>query len=441
MSWLNRYRTRHFIDHSISLFPILAIVVGVLTARFLTRLDSAMGWKLEFQPDVARALLSALASSMFACVVLVSSILLLVVQLASAQLTPRIIGWMLRDPITKYALTLFVFTFTLAMAATVRIGDSVPKLTVMISAYGCVVSIGVLLYLIGHVARQLRPSGAMRGVARLGRKIIRAVYKKTLREATEASVDGTELPRGGSPDTFLNARDGVVLAVDISGLVSAATGAGCLIEMVPQVGQFVGAGEPLFRVYGGSGKIVPGTLGHSIALGQERTLEQDPMLAFRIIVDIACKALSPAVNDPTTAVLAIDQIQHLLRIVGHRKLDEGQVRDSSGVLRLIYRRPTWDDYVSLAATEIRHYGKDSIQIVRRLKAMFQDLIQSLPESRAPALKRQLSLLYRTCERYFVEPEDRASADVGDPQGVGGTTDRPTSPAKEKSALEAVAAAP
>ena len=94
-------------------------------------------------------------------------------------------------------------------------------------------------------------------------------------------------------------------------------------------------------------------------------MEQDPAFAFRIIVDIASKGLSPAINDPTTAVLALDQIHHLLRNVGQRWLDDDRVRDSQGRLRLIYRTPGWEDFVHLAVTEIRHYGGTSIQIARR----------------------------------------------------------------------------
>ncbi|HSZ55480.1 MAG TPA: DUF2254 domain-containing protein [Tepidisphaeraceae bacterium] len=429
MSWLHRYRARHYIENSISLFPILAIVAGLVTARALNLLDAALGWKSALQPDAARTVLAALASSMFTCVVFVSSALLLVVQLASAQLTPRIIGSMFRDSTTKISLTLFVFTFTLSMAALVRVTDTVPKLTVLIATYGCVISIGTLLYLVGHVGQELRPSGAMRGVARSGRGVIQAVYKRTLSESAEAVDDPAELPGNEPSYVFPNPKDGVVLAVDIEGLVALAAQAGCLIEMAPQVGQFVSAGEPLFRTYGGGRTVTPRDLGHCIALGQERTLEQDPTLAFRIIVDIACKALSPAINDPTTAVLAIDQIHHLLRIVGRRKLDEGGIRDARGILRLVYRRPTWEDYVSLAATETRHYGKDSIQVVRRLKAMFLDLIQSLPDNRAATLRRQLNLLHRTCERSFAEPEDRASAEIGDFPGRGryGGTERSRRP--------------
>src|SRR4029077_7268164 len=85
-----------------------------------------------------------------------------------------------------------------------------------------------------------------------------------------------------------------------------------------------------------------------VAISDERTLEQDPAFAFRIIVDIASKALSPAINDPTTAVLALDQLHHLLRNVGSRQLDDGRVCDAAGRLRLAYRTPDWEDYVYLA---------------------------------------------------------------------------------------------
>jgi uncharacterized membrane protein len=195
-----------------------------------------------------------------------------------------------------------------------------------------------------------------------------------------------------------------------------------VIEMVPQVGDFVAAGDPLFRVFRAKA-IAPSTaLSQSVAIGQERTLEQDPMFGFRILVDIASKGLSPAINDPTTAVLAIDQIHHLLRNVGSRFLGDGQVRDAAGRLRLLYRTPNWDDFVCLAVTEIRHFGSESIQVARRLRAMLEDLLRTLPEERHPLLRQELDLLHRSAERFFSEPEDRELAGVSDRQGVGGKVD-------------------
>jgi uncharacterized membrane protein len=211
----------------------------------------------------------------------------------------------------------------------------------------------------------------------------------------------------------------VVLAFDVRGLVSLAERADCVLELVPQVGDFVAAGDPLFRVFQGGAALPAEALRQSIAVGQERTLEQDPAFAFRIIVDIASKGLSPAINDPTTAVLALDQIHHLLRNVGSRRLDDGRVCDAAGRLRLVYRTPDWEDYVCLAVTEIRQFGGASIQIARRLRAMLENLIQTLPGERSELLRQELKLLHRSAERFFTEPEDKALADVSDSQGVGG----------------------
>ncbi|HEY2586093.1 MAG TPA: DUF2254 domain-containing protein [Tepidisphaeraceae bacterium] len=420
MPWLARYRVRHFLENSVCVFPIMAIFAAMGLARALHRLDALMAAHVAMDPDAARTVLATLAASIFTCVAFISSSLLLVVQLASAQLTPRIIGSLFRDRPTKFAMTLFVFTFTLSIAALVRVGDTVPQLTVMIATYACVASLATLLFLIDHIGRVLRPSGAMRVVARSGRNVIQAVYKRSLTDADETSAGASDLPRGEPSLTFANLHDGVILAVDIDGLVARASRADALVQIVPQVGDFVAAGEPLFRVFGGRAPIPPHALRTSIALGPERTLEQDPTLAFRILVDVASKALSPAINDPTTAVLAIDQIHHLLRTVAARRLNDGAVRDRNGALRLVYPRPAWEDYVNLAVTEIRQFGCTSIQVARRLNAMLTDLLQKLPEHRAPALRRQRDLLYGTCERSFPEPEDRALAEVGDFQGVGGS---------------------
>ena len=91
----------------------------------------------------------------------------------------------------------------------------------------------------------------------------------------------------------------------------------------------------------------------------------------------------------------------------------------AGRLRLVYRTPDWEDFVHLAVTEIRQFGCESIQIARRLRAMLENLIQTLPEARAPRLREELALLHRSAERFFAEPEDRALAAESDFQGVGG----------------------
>jgi uncharacterized membrane protein len=121
------------------------------------------------------------------------------------------------------------------------------------------------------------------------------------------------------------------------------------------------------------------------------------MFSFRIEVDIALKALSPAINDPTTAVLAIDQLHRLLRMVGSRSLQHHEITDRAGLPRVVFRTPNWEDFVHLTFTELRHCGAGQVQIARRLRAVIENLIYTLPEHRHPALRIELDLLNRMIE--------------------------------------------
>jgi uncharacterized membrane protein len=227
--------------------------------------------------------------------------------------------------------------------------------------------------------------------------------------------------RLGSPDrTVVNTgASGVVLAVDLDGLVGRARQTNGMIEFVPQVGDFVAVDEPLFRLYGGAGAIDDRQLRAAVALGSERTIEQDPTFAFRILVDIAIKALSPAINDPTTAVLAIDQLHRLLRRLGLRHLRGEEICDADGELRLVFRTPNWEDFVNLTCIEIRHCGASSVQIMRRMRSMLENLAETLPQHRHAELRKQLELLDRTIEVHYSFPEDLAIARIPDSQGLGG----------------------
>jgi uncharacterized membrane protein len=420
MTWLQRYRVRHYFDNSIWALPVLATLAAVVAVRLLHWVEKDMEWQSPIHPDTARGVLATVASSLLTSVVFVCSSLLVAVQLVSAQLTPRIISIVFRDSVTKLALTLFAFMFTFSLASLIRVTSSVPLLTAHLAVYGSLASLAIFFYLIDHLGKVLRPSGALRAVARGGRSAIDSVYPQRLAGPSAASPPAPEPIPDGKPAVMITSpTDGVVLAFDQAGLLSLARRADCIIVMVPQVGDHVTVGDPLFRVFQGGAAVPAAALCESIAVGQERTLEQDPTFAFRIMVDVALKALSPAINDPTTAVLALDQIQHLLRIVGNRDLTNGQIRDGAGRLRLVYPTPDWEDFVHLAFTEIRHCGGESIQIARRLRAMLVDLIRTMPEARAVLLRHELALLHRSGERAFADPEDRALAEVGDFQGVGG----------------------
>ena len=422
MSWLLRYRIRHHIENSIVVLPVLGLVAAILTVYLLNSIERRMGWESPLSAESTRAVISTFAAAMLTFIVFLSSTLLVAVQLASGQLTPRIIAFVFRDPVTKGTLTVFVYTFTLSLGVLIRIDERVPLVTPKLAVWSCVGSLVAFFYLIDHVGKELRPSGVLKDIGSIGAEVIPSVYPRLLAESPETPHELHDF-LGGSPAlTVLSAKSGVVLAVHVEGLASLAEGADCLIEMVPQVGDFVATGDPLFRVFENGRTISAQKVRDCVAVGQERTHQQDPALAFRIVIDIASKALSPAINDPTTAVLAIDQIHQLLRKVGLRHLDEGVIRDNGGRVRLVYRTPNWEDFVKLAVTEIRQFGNTSIQIARRLRAMLENLIESLSEERAVLLRVELDLLQKTVERSFPELEDRVLAAVGDSQGIGGTSE-------------------
>jgi uncharacterized membrane protein len=420
MTWLQRYRVRHYIQNSIVVLPVLGIVAAVITALLLTSFEKKMGWQSSLSSDSVKTVIVTFAGAMLTFIVFLSSTLLVAVQLASGQLTPRIIAFVFRDPVTKGTLTIFSFTFTLSLAVLLRIDDTIPVVATRIAVWGCVASLAAFFYLIDHVGKELRPSGVLKRIGTVGAEVIETVYPRLLAQKPEPSLTSLDFIDEDPVLVVASPKPGVVLAFDAKGLVSLATKADCLIELVPQVGDFVAACDPLVRVFHNGKELSADQVSHCVAVGQERTHEQDPALAFRIIVDIANKGLSPAINDPTTAVLALDQIHHLLRRVGKRRLDEGVIRDENGKARLVYRTPDWEDFVQLAITEIRQFGGPSIQVVRRLRAMLENLIEILPKERTDLLRQELRLLQRTAERYFHEPEELALAASGDSQGMGGT---------------------
>ena len=154
-------------------------------------------------------------------------------------------------------------------------------------------------------------------------------------------------------------------------------------------------------------------------MAPERTFEQDPKYPLRLLVDIAINALSPAINDPTTAVQVLDQIEDLLRCLGRRVLDTGCVADEKGVLRLVFPTPTWEDYLTLAFDEIRQYGASSVQVMRRMRSALVDLADSVTEAeRKAVVQRYLDHLNLTVEQSLLDVEDRVMALQEDRQGLG-----------------------
>jgi len=421
MRWILRYRLRNFLHSAHWLTWLASVLLALVLTPLLRRIDQATHWTvMEFGLEGARALLATLAGSMLSLLVFLLGSLLIALQLSSTQLTPRVIAvTILRRGPVKYAIALVVFTFLLAIGVLGRTEDSVLQLSTAICILASVLSVGMFLFLMDFALKALRPVSVMAKVAADGFEVIEDVYPDSLFAEVDRRRTARLSPPGPAARTVEHVGQSAALtAADIRWLSSAAIEAGGLIELVPRVGEFVAVGEPLFRLYGAAASLDDRSLRRSLAFGIERTMEQDPMFAFRILVDVAAKALSPAINDPTTAVLAVDQIHRLLRSVGIRHLDTEARLDESRARGVIFHTPDWEDYVVLAISEVRQYGRGSIQVARRLRAMLQNLITTLPGVRRQPLEEQLRMLERSIERDFPDLEDRAKAAAADPQGLG-----------------------
>jgi len=423
MSWAFRKRLASFLRSSLWVVPAFSTLAAFLSVPLLRFLDRSVGLEFfRYTPDGARALASIVSAAMLSFVVFFFSVLLLTVQIASSNLSPRIISRPFRSRAVKASLGLFVFNLIYSMAVVARgtegnLGQLATAMVIVLT----VVSICVFLFVVEHVSKQLRPATVMADVAADGLHVIKAVYPHMVAEPDSARPANDLWPLDPPDRVICHAgKPGVIEAVDIAGLTEIAIQHACTIEFVPQVGDFLTKYDEVFRFYGGGLGPCDEELFEHIALEHERTLEQDPAFAFRIIVDIASKALSPAINDPTTAVLALDQIHILLREVGRRRLDTGMVFDPSGHLRLVFRTPDWEDFVALAVTEIRQFGASSTQVARRMRAMLEDLIPLLPAARSIVLEQELGLLKSTIGHEFRLPQDRLLADLPDSQGLGGT---------------------
>src|SRR5262245_34048685 len=216
MTWLQRFRVRHYFANSIWILPLLSMVAALGCVRFLHWIEVSRGWQSDLDATTVQTVLDTMASSLFTFIVFVSSALLVAVQLASSQLTPRIIAIVFRDPITKGSMVVSVFTFTFSLAVLVLVNTSaVPSPTTYLPCYGSLASLGVFLYLIDHVGKALRPSGALWAVASMGRKVIESVYPERLPGSRSTTLTVARVLPETPTTTIANTRDGVVLAFDI----------------------------------------------------------------------------------------------------------------------------------------------------------------------------------------------------------------------------------
>lgn len=365
MRWNRSYSLTSYLKSSLWIVPFIAFLTFLVMIRAIDALDEWAGWPTPFSSYGSSGLAAGLQTFVTLAVsflVFTFGSLLVAIQIAGGQLTPRIIATtLLRDRAIRFSVGLFILALLSATGALIRLDTAKPHLLITVAAVLGFSSIATFLFLIDYAARLLRPVSIVWRIAEEGLTAIDHVYPDP---ATEVPTSSFSSPCLGTPRRIVLHRDrpGIVLAVNMEALLSLARRADGVIEVVPHVGDFVATGDPMFRLYGGVSNGDERKLTALIALGVERTIEQDVTFAFRIIVDVAIKALSKAINDPTTAVLALDQLHRLLRAVGARHLRGEEIRDEAGQLRAIFRTPNWEDFVHLACREIRHYGAGTFRL-------------------------------------------------------------------------------
>ncbi len=391
--------------------PALGAVLAAVTALVTVWLDRSYGGSGGLLygggPDSARAILQTVATSVLTFAGLAFSITIVALQLASSQFSPRVLTSLLRDRWTQSALGVFVgtFVYALLMLREVRGGDQpfVPGLGVGLVVLLGLAAIGALVGFIQHMAQSLRVGTIIDRIFAQTKNALQAWYPDERPAGDDGRmVDG---PRG-----VLRARgDGVLAWFDRDGLVSYAEEEDVTVELAVPAGTWVAEGQELLVVHGAAD--ASEKLAGLVDLGRERETSRDPSYGFRQLVDIAERALSPGVNDPTTAVQCLDRIHSLLRRLATRELAVGDTV-VDGVVRLRVPVPDWADYLALACDEVRHWGAGSVRVHRRMEAMLEDLRAVAAGRRAEAVDRQLELLARRREGEVAEewPETSRSGD-------------------------------
>jgi len=417
---MRMFRLRESIRSSLWFIPTACVMASIAVAIGLGQLDERLNdaWiqRFTFRGDVetARTFLTTISTSMITFTGLVFTITIVVLQLASQQLSPRVLRTFLRDRLSQLSLGVFVATFTYSLVILRELGpgekgDLVPDLSITFAFVLVLLSIGFFVAYINHISQAIRIGNLAEAIAEETDAAIRDIYDH------EDVGPPKEEPTGDPVQMIISKKRGVLTAIDRDALVEDARRADSVAKVLPAVGDFIPSGAPVLAVYGDP--ISDEAVDH-LALSTERTMTQDPAFGFRQLVDIGQKALSPSVNDPTTAVQAIDLLHDLLRKLATRPFPWGQRSDPDGALRLTFPVMTWDAYVHLACDELRHYGGTSLQVMRRLRAMLEDIDSVAPEDRRRIVRTQLALLAAAIDRNWPDVEDRQLGLVGDPQGMG-----------------------
>ncbi|MHA7278049.1 DUF2254 domain-containing protein [Arthrobacter sp. Hz1] len=415
---MRTFRIKHWLKTSLWFIPLLFILGGVVLSVITTTIDDGtlIPQSITGDPTAAMQILYLISFSMLTLTGLVLSLVVVVVQLAMGVFSPRIVRQILQDRPSQVTIGLFAGTFAhslLSMRAvrTTPEGGTVPGLALIAATILVLCCIGTLVWYVNHIGQALRVAALVGWVANDTMTTLGHVHPD----------EGTN--NDTAPDLIATHIGGIIFTIDHARLVNLAHRSNCRLDVLWAVGDFVPTDAALVRISG-----TPTNLSHSdvvknIALGPERTLNQDVAYGIRMLVDIAERALSSGpFQDPTTAVQAIDRIHDILRQIAQRPLNSGEYHDEDGTLRLTIPAIGWHGYVRLAFDEIRQTGAGSPQVSRRLRAALEDLLSVAPPARRPALEHQLSLLTNMAKDRAGSDADRQAAIIADPSGIGSGND-------------------
>ena len=409
------------------LIPIFYAAVSTMCGLMLPRVEHAYlpSYASGISVASAQAFLSAVASGMMALTGIVFSIAFVMVQFSAIAYSPRLVLLFARDPMLFHSLGIFVATFVYSLATLAWTDRG--------ASGGCAADLLLAGWWIGIAQHapfsrlvkrvsDLQITNVLHVIGNEGREVIHEMFQRLDEKAdTKCKIESETVPgldSGGQTLKYFG-EPRTVTKFDIEGLVRLGQRTGGVIVLACAVGDTVVESMLLLQVHGAKDKLSEKDLRRAIHLGLERTSEQDPKYPIRLLVDIAIKALSPAINDPTTAVQAIDQIEDLLRRLGRRDLDAGYARDANGALRLVFPMPTWEDYLTLSFDEIRQYGVSSVQVMRRLRSALVGLADSVvADERVEALRQYLTHLDAAIGRSGLDADDQDMARDEDRQGLG-----------------------
>lgn len=406
---------------------VAEVVIAGVVAVVLPRLSEHYHWYIGFSYDAstAQATLGAIAGGMITLTGFVLTALTLIVQTVQNQ-SSRLLRVMTRTDKTPLLFGMFTATFTYALLTLSFVeGNSVSTASIAFALVLVLISTGLFFRLLVTFRTQLTVGGLTRMLGSRMRRVIDAVYP-VAHDGTWLAEDGQQAWTGtpGMPGTpgapgWLFRHEGppgVFQGFTEPEAVRAAAASRTEIRFSRAIGDFVVTGAVLASGPGTGPDLA--ALRRAVRIGETRAIEQDPAYGLRLLVDIALRALSPAVNDPTSAIQALNQIDDILRRLSGRFLGHGSLTGDDGTVRVRYPAPTWAAYVALALDEIMLSGADSLQVARRLQALLADLLDSVPAVRRPPVEFRVEALRRATARAFPDHELAAEASEPDRQGIG-----------------------